>query len=46
VLVTVNGSRVVDKVTNPITTPQRFQLTMVNSGGKWLASDLLSVGVQ
>lgn len=46
VLVTVNGSRVVDKVTKPITTPQRFQLTMVKSGGKWLASDLLSVGVQ
>jgi Mce-associated membrane protein len=46
VLVTVNGSRVVDKVTNPITTPQRFQLTMVKTDGKWLASDLLSVGVQ
>lgn len=46
VLVTVNGSRVVDKVNSPITTPQRFQLTMVHRDGKWLASELLSVGVQ
>lgn len=46
ILVTVNGAHVVDKVTSPITTPQRFELTMVKSGGKWLAEDLLSVGVQ
>lgn len=46
VLVTINGSHVVDKVASPITTPQRFELTMVHAGDKWLASDLLSVGVQ
>lgn len=46
VLVTINGSHVVDKVVSPITTPQRLELTMVRSGGKWLAADLLAVGVQ
>ena len=46
VLVTINGTHVVDGVASPITTPQRFELTMVHSGGKWLAADLLSVGVQ
>jgi hypothetical protein len=46
ILVTLNGSHVVDKVVSPITTPQRLELTMVRSGAKWLASDFLSVGVQ
>ncbi len=46
ILVTINGSHVVDNVTSPITTPQRLELTMVKSGNKWLASDLLAVGVQ
>jgi hypothetical protein len=46
ILVTVNGTHVVDNVASPITTPQRFELTMVRSGTKWLAADLLSVGVQ
>ena len=46
ILVTINGSHVVDKVVSPITTPQRLELTMVKSGGKWLAADLLAVGVQ
>jgi hypothetical protein len=46
ILVTLNGSHVVDKVVSPITTPQRLELTMVRSGTKWLASDFLSVGVQ
>jgi Mce-associated membrane protein len=46
ILVTINGSHVVDKVVSPITTPQRLELTMVRSGGKWLAADLLAVGVQ
>jgi hypothetical protein len=46
VLVTLNGTHVVDKVSSPITTPQRFELTMIKSGAKWLAADLLSVGVQ
>lgn len=45
-LVTLNGSHVVDKVTSPVTTPQRLELTMVKSGGKWLASEFLQVGVQ
>ncbi len=46
ILVTINGSHVVDKVVSPITTPQRLELTMVKSGDKWLAADLLAVGVQ
>ena len=46
ILVTINGTHVVDKVASPITTPQRLELTMVKSGGKWLAADLLAVGVQ
>ena len=46
VLVTINGTHVVDNVASPITTPQRFELTMIRTGGKWLAADLLSVGVQ
>ena len=46
VLVTINGTHVVDNVASPVTTPQRFELTMVRSGNGWLASDLLSVGVQ
>jgi hypothetical protein len=46
VMVTLNGTHVVDQVASPITTPQRFELTMVKTGTKWLAADLLSVGVQ
>lgn len=45
-LVTLNGTHVVDKVASPVTTPQRLELTMVKSGGKWLASEFLQVGVQ
>ena len=46
ILVTINGSHVVDNVASPITTPQRLELTMVKSGSKWLAANLLAVGVQ
>lgn len=46
ILVTLNGAHVVDKVTSPITTPQRLELTMVKSGNKWLATDFVAVGVQ
>jgi hypothetical protein len=45
-LVTLNGTHVVDKVASPITTPQRLELTMVKSGTKWLAADFEAVGVQ
>lgn len=45
-LVTLNGTHVVDKVASPVTTPQRLELTMVKSGGKWLASEFTQVGVQ
>ena len=31
---------------SPIASPQRLELTMVHSGGKWLAADLFAVGVQ
>ncbi|MGH8860785.1 MAG: hypothetical protein ACRDVG_06045 [Jatrophihabitantaceae bacterium] len=48
VLVTLNGSHVVANVTNPITTPQRLELTMERAKGSdtWLASSFVSVGVQ
>jgi hypothetical protein len=46
VLVTLNGTHVVDKVANPVATPQRLELTMVRSGNSWLASEFVAVGVQ
>lgn len=46
ILVTLNGTHVVDQVVSPISTPQRLELTMVHSGGKWLAADFIAVGVQ
>jgi len=46
ILVTLNGTHVVDKVTSPIATPQRLELTMVEQGAKWLATDFVAVGVQ
>ena len=46
ILVTLNGTHVVDKVNSPIATPQRLELTMVKKGAKWLAADFIAVGVQ
>ena len=46
ILVTLNGTHVVDKVNSPIATPQRLELTMVKQGDKWLAADFTAVGVQ
>lgn len=46
VLVTVNGYTVSDAGTPSAETPQRLELTMVKSGGKWLASDLTMIGIQ
>jgi hypothetical protein len=46
VLVTLNGAHVVDNVASAVTTPQRIELTMVQQGGKWLASGFTAVGVQ
>jgi hypothetical protein len=45
-LVTVNGSRVGDTGQASVPSTQRLELTMVRQGGKWLASNLLSVGIQ
>ena len=33
-------------VANPVATPQRLELTMVPSGGTWLATDFNAVGIQ
>ena len=46
ILVTLNGTHVVDKVSSPIATPQRLELTMIKQGDKWLAADFVAVGVQ
>jgi hypothetical protein len=46
VLVTVNGYLVNDNGQRTTPTPQRLELSMVFSNGKWLASDLSSVGIQ
>jgi hypothetical protein len=46
VLVTLNGTHVVDKVASPVATPQRLELTMIRSGSSWLASEFVAVGVQ
>jgi hypothetical protein len=46
VLVTVDGYSKNDKGVSSVATPQRVELTMVNSGGKWLASNLTSIGIQ
>jgi hypothetical protein len=45
VLVTLNGAHVVDGARSSVSTPQRIELTMVRSGGTWLASNFLAVGV-
>ncbi len=45
-LVTVNGSRVADGGQASVPSAQRLELTMVRKDGKWLASNLVSVGVQ
>jgi Mce-associated membrane protein len=44
-LVTINGANVDDKGQNSAAAPQRLELTMVRSGDKWLASNLVSVGI-
>jgi hypothetical protein len=46
ILVTLNGTHVVDNVANPVATPQRLELTMVPSNGKWLAADFTAVNIQ
>jgi hypothetical protein len=46
VLVTLNGKHVLDSGAADTAAPQRLELTMVKSGGKWLASNLSSVGIQ
>jgi hypothetical protein len=46
VLVTVTGVAVNDQGERSAQTPQRLELTMVKSGGKWLASDLTMIGIQ
>ena len=46
ILVTLNGTHVVDKVPSAVASPQRLELTMVKSGSKWLAADFIAVGVQ
>ena len=46
VLITVNGSQVSDTGQTSVGTPQRLELTMVQQGGRWLASNLVYVGVQ
>lgn len=45
-LVTVNGYTVNDSGVRSAETPQRLELTMVQSGGKWLASDLTMIAIQ
>src|SRR4051794_37720044 len=45
-LVTLNGTHVVDGQPNSVASVQRLELTMVSAGGKWLATDFTSVGVQ
>jgi hypothetical protein len=45
-LVTINGANVNDSGQSSAAAPQRLELTMVRSGGKWLASNLSSVGIQ
>jgi hypothetical protein len=44
-LVTINGANVNDSGQTSAAAPQRLELTMVHSGGKWLASNLSSVGI-
>jgi hypothetical protein len=46
VLVTLNGKHVFDSGQADAAAPQRLELTMVRSGGKWLATNLSSVGIQ
>lgn len=46
VLVTLNGRHVFDSGQVDTATPQRLQLTMVRSGGAWLAGNLISAGIQ
>lgn len=46
VMVTVNAFKVADTSSGSSATVQRFQLTMVKSGKRWLASDLNAVGIE
>jgi hypothetical protein len=46
VLITINGYLVSDSGQRSSVAPQRLELTMVEQGGKWLASDLSAVGIQ
>ena len=46
VLITINGYVVNDQGQRSAAAPQRLELTMVQSGGKWLATNLASVGIQ
>lgn len=46
VLVTVDGYAVNDAGQRSAQTPQRLELTMVKSAGKWLATDLTMIGIQ
>ena len=46
VLVTVNGYQRNDQGATSAATPQRLELTMVEQGGKWLATNLSSIGIQ
>ena len=45
VLITINGYAVNDQGAQRAA-PQRLELTMVQSGGKWLATNLAMVGIQ
>ena len=46
VLVTVNAFQVADAKSGSTASVQRFELTMVKSGKRWLASDLNAVGIE
>lgn len=46
VLVTVNGYSVNDKRQRSAANTQRVELTMTKSGGKWLATNLTSIGIR
>lgn len=45
VLVSSEDYKVPDKGARQLTTRARFEVTMVHTGGKWLASDLQTVGL-
>lgn len=46
IMVTVNGMQVSDAGNTSTPNPQRLELTMVQRDGRWLASNLTSVGIQ